>query len=202
MPKIYGSSCFPCGTEVSQIHSFLTRDSHLHHIRHHRRRHSCRCRILHEGKVEEIAAKGPKIILLEHMCLTGPMPKKIQSQPPTKVSKQIVETALLLQGIRKRERGPNFCFIFFVLKTLGFLVALNFHTMAEETNKTNNVISESQLLSCSSAFDALWFCYSPGNQIKKYYREGTYDDCDIHQRMFSLCMSRRWRLSRDPKDYK
>ena len=54
---------------------------------------------------------------------------------------------------------------------------------------------ERQLLSCTSAFDALWFCYAPGNQFKKYYRDGMYDDCDMHQKMFSLCMSLRWRCS-------
>jgi hypothetical protein len=25
------------------------------------------------------------------------------------------------------------------------------------------------------------FCYSPVNQMKKYYREGTYDDCEAHR---------------------
>ena len=38
------------------------------------------------------------------------------------------------------------------------------------------------LPACTSAFDALWFCYSPPNQMKKYYREGTYDDCEAHRR--------------------
>ena len=37
------------------------------------------------------------------------------------------------------------------------------------------------LPACTSAFDALWFCYSPANQMKKYYREGTYDDCEAHR---------------------
>jgi hypothetical protein len=46
------------------------------------------------------------------------------------------------------------------------------HRMAE--NDVN-------LPACTSAFDALWFCYSPENQMKKYYREGTYDDCDAHR---------------------
>jgi hypothetical protein len=101
---------------------------------------------------------------------------KIQPQPPTKKSKQIAETAWL-QGIRKREGG---------------LVLYNlFLTLFKKTMASNE--EENQLLSCSSAFDALWFCYSPGNQIKKYYREGTYDNCDIHQRMFTLCMAKRWR---------
>mmetsp|Transcript_9453 Transcript_9453/g.8319 ORF Transcript_9453/g.8319 Transcript_9453/m.8319 type:complete len:83 (+) Transcript_9453:28-276(+) len=49
------------------------------------------------------------------------------------------------------------------------------------------------LPACTSAFDALWFCYSPVNQMKKYYREGTYDDCDAHSRLFELCMRLRYR---------
>jgi hypothetical protein len=36
----------------------------------------------------------------------------------------------------------------------------------------------------SSAFDALYFCVTPGNQFRKYYREGTYDDCDSAWQMF------------------
>lgn len=41
-----------------------------------------------------------------------------------------------------------------------------------------------ELPKCSSAFDALYFCMTPGNQFKKYYREGTYDDCGDAQDMF------------------
>mmetsp|Transcript_84698 Transcript_84698/g.226143 ORF Transcript_84698/g.226143 Transcript_84698/m.226143 type:complete len:106 (-) Transcript_84698:119-436(-) len=52
---------------------------------------------------------------------------------------------------------------------------------------------DSQLVSCSSAFDAMWFCFSPANQFKKYYREGTYDECEVQQRVFSLCMQLRYR---------
>jgi len=33
---------------------------------------------------------------------------------------------------------------------------------------------------------------TPGNQFKKYYREGTYDDCDSSQQMFFLCMRLRY----------
>ncbi len=36
----------------------------------------------------------------------------------------------------------------------------------------------------SSAFDALYFCVTPANQFRKYYREGTYDDCDKSYNMF------------------
>ncbi|KAJ1487489.1 hypothetical protein T484DRAFT_1941420 [Baffinella frigidus] len=49
------------------------------------------------------------------------------------------------------------------------------------------------LPACTSAFDALWFCFSPVNQMKHYHRDGNYDDCDRHQRMFELCMRLRWK---------
>jgi hypothetical protein len=45
------------------------------------------------------------------------------------------------------------------------------------------------LPACTSAFDALWFCYSPASQMKKYYREGTYDDCEAHRCYQTLPLS-------------
>ncbi|KAL9416386.1 hypothetical protein AB3S75_039559 [Citrus x aurantiifolia] len=32
-------------------------------------------------------------------------------------------------------------------------------------------------LSCSTCFDALWFCYSPVHQMQQYYRLGVLDNC-------------------------
>ncbi|KAI4382284.1 hypothetical protein MLD38_008265 [Melastoma candidum] len=32
-------------------------------------------------------------------------------------------------------------------------------------------------LSCSTCFDAVWFCYSPVHQMQQYYRLGTLDNC-------------------------
>ncbi|KAK3007123.1 hypothetical protein RJ639_015837 [Escallonia herrerae] len=32
-------------------------------------------------------------------------------------------------------------------------------------------------LSCTTCFDALWFCYSPVHQMQQYYRIGTLDNC-------------------------
>uniref|UniRef100_A0A2P2NI11 Uncharacterized protein n=1 Tax=Rhizophora mucronata TaxID=61149 RepID=A0A2P2NI11_RHIMU len=32
-------------------------------------------------------------------------------------------------------------------------------------------------LSCSTCFDALWFCYTPVHQVQQYYRVGTIDTC-------------------------
>mmetsp|Transcript_23638 Transcript_23638/g.36938 ORF Transcript_23638/g.36938 Transcript_23638/m.36938 type:complete len:155 (-) Transcript_23638:76-540(-) len=63
-------------------------------------------------------------------------------------------------------------------------------TEAQSTGTTPS--GSDDLPACTSAFDALWFCYSPGNQFKKYYRDGNYDDCDKFHRMFELCMKHRW----------
>ena len=43
------------------------------------------------------------------------------------------------------------------------------------------VENDVNLPSCTSAFNALRFCYSPMNQMKKYYSEGTYNHCDTHR---------------------
>ncbi|KAL3597627.1 hypothetical protein D5086_009264 [Populus alba] len=32
-------------------------------------------------------------------------------------------------------------------------------------------------LSCTTCFDALWFCYSPVHQMQQYYRLGLFDNC-------------------------
>lgn len=32
-------------------------------------------------------------------------------------------------------------------------------------------------VSCTTYFDALWFCYSPVHQMQQYYRLGALDNC-------------------------
>ncbi|KAK4743064.1 hypothetical protein SAY87_001065 [Trapa incisa] len=32
-------------------------------------------------------------------------------------------------------------------------------------------------LSCTTCFNALWFCYSPVHQMQMYYRLGEFDNC-------------------------
>ncbi|XP_030453503.1 uncharacterized protein C227.17c [Syzygium oleosum] len=32
-------------------------------------------------------------------------------------------------------------------------------------------------LSCTTCFNALWFCYSPVHQMQQYYRAGVLDNC-------------------------
>eukprot|EP00961_Rhodomonas_salina_P275049 3715910-Rhodomonas_salina.2 len=52
--------------------------------------------------------------------------------------------------------------------------------------------TENELPSCSSSFDAFFFCLSPPSQFKKYYRDGTYADCDHFQKMWETCMTMRY----------
>lgn len=45
--------------------------------------------------------------------------------------------------------------------------------------------------SCVKYFDALWFCYSPGHQLKQFYRYGNVDDCTGAWSQLWACLSKR-----------
>ena len=45
--------------------------------------------------------------------------------------------------------------------------------------------------SCVKYFDALWFCYSPGHQLKQFYRYGNVDDCTGYWSSLWGCLSKR-----------
>ena len=45
--------------------------------------------------------------------------------------------------------------------------------------------------SCVKYFDALWFCYSPGHQLKQFYRFGNVDDCTGAWSSLWDCLSKR-----------
>ncbi|XP_050935818.1 uncharacterized protein LOC103500495 isoform X1 [Cucumis melo] len=45
------------------------------------------------------------------------------------------------------------------------------------TEKQNNSMGPKRRLSCTTCFDALWFCYSPVHQMQQYYRVGVFDNC-------------------------
>lgn len=45
--------------------------------------------------------------------------------------------------------------------------------------------------SCVKYFDALWFCYSPGHQLKQFYRYGNVDDCTGSWSSLWACLSKR-----------
>ncbi|PWA83533.1 hypothetical protein CTI12_AA167600 [Artemisia annua] len=39
------------------------------------------------------------------------------------------------------------------------------------------VVLPRRKVSCTTCFDALWFCYSPVHQLQQYYRLGSLDNC-------------------------
>ncbi|CDP06991.1 unnamed protein product [Coffea canephora] len=44
-------------------------------------------------------------------------------------------------------------------------------------------------LSCSTYFDALWFCYSPVHQMQQYYRMGWLDNCSAKWNALFDCLN-------------
>jgi Protein of unknown function (DUF3128) len=52
-------------------------------------------------------------------------------------------------------------------------------------------------VSCSKAFDSLYFCYSPFHQGKIYYQSGELDDCRGRLKRFRMCAMSRFRSSAD-----
>jgi Protein of unknown function (DUF3128) len=48
-------------------------------------------------------------------------------------------------------------------------------------------------VSCTKAFDALYYCYSPVYQGKVYYQTGELDDCRGRLRRFRMCVMSRFR---------
>lgn len=48
-------------------------------------------------------------------------------------------------------------------------------------------------MSCSKAFDALYYCYSPFYQGKVYYQTGELDDCRGRLKRFHMCAMSRLR---------
>ncbi|KAF7850522.1 hypothetical protein BT93_L5439 [Corymbia citriodora subsp. variegata] len=44
-------------------------------------------------------------------------------------------------------------------------------------------------LSCTTCFDALWFCYSPVHQMQQYYRLRVLDNCSDKWSAFVDCLA-------------
>lgn len=53
--------------------------------------------------------------------------------------------------------------------------------------------------SCVPYADALWWCYTPGNQMKVYYRTGTVDTCLPAFRKLKKCLALQYKAYKDPK---
>eukprot|EP00275_Glaucocystis_incrassata_P001393 EC122800.1.p1 GENE.EC122800.1~~EC122800.1.p1 ORF type:complete len:110 (+),score=2.32 EC122800.1:130-459(+) len=56
----------------------------------------------------------------------------------------------------------------------------------------------SSSISCVSALDALYYCYTPRNQITNYYRFGTVDPCSEALQTAMFCLSCKWKWIKDP----
>ncbi|KAM7496860.1 hypothetical protein LguiA_021274 [Lonicera macranthoides] len=50
-------------------------------------------------------------------------------------------------------------------------------------------------LSCTTCFDALWFCYSPVHQMQQYYRLGSLDNCSTKWNALVNCLSLKTKRS-------
>ncbi|XP_062172274.1 uncharacterized protein LOC133877852 isoform X2 [Alnus glutinosa] len=49
--------------------------------------------------------------------------------------------------------------------------------------------------SCTTCFDALWFCYSPVHQMQQYYRLGALDNCSEKWTALVDCLSLKTKRS-------
>ncbi|CAL2264802.1 unnamed protein product [Prunus armeniaca] len=56
-------------------------------------------------------------------------------------------------------------------------------------------------LSCSTCFDALWFCYSPVHQMQQYYRLGVLDNCSGKWTSLVDCLSLKTKRSSEVQAY-
>ncbi|KAL4457681.1 hypothetical protein ABPG75_012546 [Micractinium tetrahymenae] len=52
-------------------------------------------------------------------------------------------------------------------------------------------VGEERRGNCVVAFDALWFCYSPGYQLQQYYIHGKVDDCSSKWTDLIDCLKRK-----------
>ena len=55
-------------------------------------------------------------------------------------------------------------------------------------------------LSCVSYFDRVWWCYTPGNQMKTYYRTGGVDPCSFKVGDLKTCVALTAKAFSNPKE--
>ncbi|KAL2484281.1 hypothetical protein Fot_45725 [Forsythia ovata] len=55
-------------------------------------------------------------------------------------------------------------------------------------------------LSCTTDFDALWFCYSPVHQLQQYYRLGALDNCSEKWTALVDCLSLKTKRSSEVEE--
>ncbi|KAJ7952013.1 DUF3128 domain-containing protein [Quillaja saponaria] len=58
----------------------------------------------------------------------------------------------------------------------------------------------SRRLSCSTCFDALWFCYSPVHQMQQYYRVGVLDNCSEKWNALFNCLKLKTKRSTEVQE--
>ncbi|KAI3705491.1 hypothetical protein L1987_75730 [Smallanthus sonchifolius] len=57
-----------------------------------------------------------------------------------------------------------------------------------------------QKVSCTTSFDALWFCYSPVHQMQQYYRLGSLDNCSGKWNALVDCLKLKTKRSQEVEE--
>ncbi|KAF3967648.1 hypothetical protein ACB098_08G113400 [Castanea mollissima] len=70
--------------------------------------------------------------------------------------------------------------------------------MSTETETSSGL--QKQRLSCSTCFDALWFCYSPVHQMQQYYRLGVLDNCSEKWNVLYDCLRLKTKRSTEVQE--
>ncbi|KAI3775662.1 hypothetical protein L1987_45411 [Smallanthus sonchifolius] len=55
-------------------------------------------------------------------------------------------------------------------------------------------------VSCTTSFDALWFCYSPVHQMQQYYRLGSLDNCSGKWNALVDCLKLKTKRSKEVEE--
>ncbi|KAB1227327.1 hypothetical protein CJ030_MR1G000263 [Morella rubra] len=84
----------------------------------------------------------------------------------------------------------------FLVKTLNLNIVAD---MSSENEAPSS--SRSRRLSCTKAFDALWFCYTPVHQLQQYYRLGVLDNCSEKWNAVLDCLSLKTKRSTEMQVY-
>ncbi|CAK9311903.1 unnamed protein product [Citrullus colocynthis] len=64
----------------------------------------------------------------------------------------------------------------------------------------NNTTGSRRRLSCTTCFDALWFCYSPVHQMQQYYRVGVFDNCSDKWTALLNCLQLKTKRASEVQD--
>ncbi|XP_040993214.1 uncharacterized protein LOC121239908 isoform X1 [Juglans microcarpa x Juglans regia] len=70
--------------------------------------------------------------------------------------------------------------------------------MSSETGASSGPTT--RRLSCTTCFDALWFCYSPVHQMQQYYRLGVLDNCSEKWNAVLDCLNLKTKRSTEVQE--